>query len=384
MENLTGKKRRSIWIFFAIQIIIVVLSAVVGFFLSQIYLQSMGELNLLNQARDILLTNIILELPSERTMEYGMIRGLLQTLKDPYTIFVEPSAHEIQSNELTGNFGGVGIRLVQDTQMAWRLYPIPGSPAIEAGLSDGDLIVSVEDQTITLEMDEVTIIAAIRGPVGEKVKITIQRDSETLDFRIKRRAISLPSVSYNLIPEDTRIGIVKINRIAETTTDEIQNGIQKLREQGAQAFILDLRDNGGGLVDAGINITRLFLEGGEIMQSQFKDQEVEISKVEKPGPFTQSPLVVFVNGNTASAAEIVAGALKNMNRATLIGNATFGKTTIQYIFDLEDGSSVHLTSGRWWIPGQAFPLEPDLVLAGDGTNAAFLQAAFEVFKEEIN
>jgi len=205
-----------------------------------------------------------------------------------------------------------------------------------------------------------------------------------LDFRIRRESISLPSVSYNLIPEETRIGMIKINRISDTTKDEIKTGIQDLSENGAQGFILDLRNNGGGLVDSGVEIARLFLEDGEIMRRQFKGQEVEISKVEKPGPFTQYPMVVFVNGNTASAAEIVAGAINKTNRAALIGQSTFGKTTIQYIFDLEDGSSVHITSGRWWITGQAFPLEPDLVLAVDATNANFLQAAIEVLNEKFN
>ena len=384
MEILTRKKRRSISIFITIQIIIVMISAALGFLISEVRGQSNEELNLLQQAREIVINNTILELPPERAMEYGMIRGFLETLKDPYSIFVEPAANEIQSNELTGNYGGVGVRLEQDTQMIWRLYPMPGSPAIEAGITDGDLLVSVEDKMITPSMDEVTLIAALRGPVGEKVKITIQRDGEILDFRIRRESISLPSVSYNLIPEETRIGMIKINRISDTTKDEIKTGIQDLSENGAQGFILDLRNNGGGLVDSGVEIARLFLEDGEIMRRQFKGQEVEISKVEKPGPFTQYPMVVFVNGNTASAAEIVAGAINKTNRAALIGQSTFGKTTIQYIFDLEDGSSVHITSGRWWITGQAFPLEPDLVLAGDATNDFYLQAAIEVLKEKFN
>ena len=384
MEIPTSKKQRSIWIFIILQVIVMLTSAAAGFFLSQIYKQSKQEFHLLRQARDILISNTILEMPSEKTMEYGMIRGLMETMNDPYTIFVEPAVNEIQSDELTGSYGGVGVRLEQDTQMFWRLFPLPESPAIEAGILDGDLLLSVEDLPVTPDIDEVTLIAALRGPVGEKVQVTIQRDGETLDFKIKRRSFPIPSVSYNLMPEEKSIGMVKINRISNTTADEIQNGIQELHEQGAQAFILDLRNNGGGMVDAGIEITRLFLEDGEVMQSQFKDQETEIFIIEKPGPIIQYPLVVLMNGNTASAAEIVAGGLNKANRATLIGNPTFGKTTIQYIFDLEDGSSIHVTSGRWWITGQDFPLVPDIVLAGDATNAAFLQAAIEVLIDEIN
>ncbi|MEA3326404.1 MAG: S41 family peptidase [Chloroflexota bacterium] len=383
MKNHSEKKTRSLWILIAIQIIIVVLSAAAGFFLSQICMHSKGEFKLLQQANDILQNNTILELPSECVREYGMIRGLLGTLNDPYTIFVEPAANEIQSNELSGSFGGVGVRLEQDTQMSWRLYPLPESPAIEAGIKDGDLLVSVEDLSVTPDIDEVSLIAALRGPVGEKVKVSIQRDGEMFDFMIKRRSFSLPSVSYNLMPEETRIGMVIVNRISDTSADEVQNGIQALLEQGAHAFILDLRNNGGGLVDASIEITHLFLEDGEIMQRQFKDQEVEIFKIEKSGPFTQFPLVVLVNGNTASAAEIIAGAINKANRATLIGNPTFGKTTIQYIFDLDDSSSVHITSGHWWIAGQEFPLVPEVILAEDAANAAYLQAAIEILSKHL-
>jgi carboxyl-terminal processing protease len=133
-----------------------------------------------------------------------------------------------------------------------------------------------------------------------------------------------------------------------------------LEQKGAQAIILDLRDNTGGLVETGIDIAELFLSEGEIIHRQFKDKEVEIFNVKKPGPITDSRMVILVNGYTASAAEIIAGALSANERALLIGNPTYGKTTIQFIFTLQDGSSIHVTSGRWWIPGINFPLIPDL------------------------
>jgi carboxyl-terminal processing protease len=179
---------------------------------------------------------------------------------------------------------------------------------------------------------------------------------------IKRETILLPSVTWNLLPDAPQIGFVQIGRISETTSDEIQQGIGVLIQDGAQSFVLDLRNNGGGLVEEGVNIAELFLSSGEIIYRQFKDQEVEVFTVQEPGIYADYPMVVLVNENTASAAEIIAGAISNNPSITLIGKSTYGKTTIQYVFSLSDSSSIHVTSGKWWIPGVEFPLKPDILL----------------------
>jgi carboxyl-terminal processing protease len=380
MENQTSFESKRKWIFIALQIVIVILAIAVGYFGHRILIQYQGEFGLVRQARDIVLENTILAIPEEPGLEYGMIRGMLETLNDPHTIFVEPAAHEVQSDQLTGSYGGIGIRLERDTQMQWRIYPLPNSPALEAGIQDADLLLQVGGLVITSETDDVALLAAIRGPVGEKVNLTVQRKGETLTFTIERQSVPLPSVTWNLLPEAPDIGLVQVNRIADTTADEIQAGIEDLQAQGAKALILDLRDNGGGLVEAGVDIARLFLADGEIIHQQFKNEEVKVFEVEEPGPYSEIPLVVLVNGNTASSAEIVTGALKAHQRAVLIGTPTYGKTTIQYVFDLEDGSSVHVTSGHWWIPGISFPLTPDRTISEDPTGTIILQTAIEVFQ----
>ena len=378
MSDQTTPKTFPAWLMILFQIGIVILSIAIGYFGRGIITRYRGGFQLLNEARDILLENTILEVPPEPALEYGMIRGMLAVMDDPFTHFVEPAVHEIRTNELTGRFGGVGVRLERDTRSNWRLYPLPDSPALAAGIQDGDLLLAVDDISITSETEELDLVTAIRGPEGENVKLIIQRHGQERTFEIKRQWVPLPSITWNLLPEAPEIGLLKVNRIAETTADEMQAGIESLVDQGAEALIIDLRDNGGGLVDAGVKIARLFLESGEIINQTFKGEGVKTFQVDQPGPFIDQPLVLLINGNTASSAEIFAGALAAHQRAILVGTPTFGKTSIQYIFELGDGSSVNITSGRWWVPGQDFPLEPDFTLIDDPTGVQLFQTAIEV------
>lgn len=382
MENQSESKSIRTWVFVVLQVGIVLISIAVGYVIHMFIGKYMGEFGLLRQAQDILLANTILDMPEDSTLEYGMIQGMLTTLNDPYTYFVEPAAHEVETDQLTGSFGGIGCRLERDTDLNWRLYPLPDSPALAAGIMDADILTAVDDLEITTDTDDTTLLAALRGPVGEKVTITIQREGESLTFTIKREDISLPSVTWNLLPDAPTIGMVQVNRIAESTAAEVQEAIEDLTGQGATAFILDLRDNGGGLVDGAVEVVRLFLSEGEIAHQQFRDQEEEVFSVEEAGPYTEIPLVVLVNGNTASSAEILAGALKANQRSSLVGEPTFGKTTIQYVFDLQDSSSIHVTSGHWWIPGLSFPLQPDFLITEDPTGTEIIQTAIEILTAE--
>ena len=366
------------WVFFTLQLGVVILAFTAGYLVHRLFFQYQGDLGLLREARELLVENTFHELPEDLTLERGMIRGMLDTLNDPYTFFVEPAETEVQQDRLAGRFGGIGVQIERDTEMNWRLFPLPGSPAAEAGILDGDLILEIDDLTVTTEIDAANLIAAIRGPVGDRVTLTVARDGETLTFRVLRQNVPLPSVtSYNL-PEDPHIGMINVNRIAGTTAEEIYDAILNLEKAGTEGYILDLRDNGGGLVEAGVEIARLFLSEGEIIYQQFRDQSEEVFRVQKQGRFSEIPLTVLVNANTASSAEIVAGALQSHQRTDLVGHPTYGKTSIQFIYDLQDGSSIHLTSGRWWIPGVDFPLQPDHFVSEDPTGVLALQAAIDI------
>lgn len=378
MENQSRIEKRRKNLFILSQLVIVVLAIAVGYFGHNLILRHQDDLTLLKQARQIVIDNALVEAPpSDTEMEYGMIQGMLTTFGDPYTVFFPPAAHEVESNTLAGSFGGVGVRLERDSDSHWRVYPLPDSPALAAGIQDADILMAVDDRTITTETAEVDLLAAVRGPVGETVSLTLRRDEEEITVDIRRESVPIPSAAWNLIPNTPEIGLIHVYRIAETTSDEITSGIVDLQGQGAASFILDLRNNGGGLVESGVDIARLFLSEGNVLHEQFKEESETVFEVKQPGPFADLPLAVLVNGNTASSAEIVAGALAAHERAPLIGAPTFGKTTIQYIFDLQDGASIHVTSGRWWIPGAVFPLQPDIAVSDDPDGTAAVQAALD-------
>ena len=323
----------------------------------------------LRQAYRILLQNGLQEIPSIRELEYGMIRGMLQVYADPYSIFVEPAQHELESNNLEGSFWGIGVDLKKNDDGKVVLNPLPNSPAEKAGLLDGDQLFAVDDLVVEMETTIESIQAALRGNEGEAVSLTIGRepDFSPIKMEVVREFFTLPSTTSEIHPEEKRLGIVSVNLIAASTPDEILEAFSSLRNQGATHFILDLRDNSGGLLTAGIDTARLFLKDGPIIQQQYKGKGIQTISVDKPGELVDVPLIVLVNHNTASAAEIIAGVLKQKGRAWLIGESTYGKDSIQLVFDLDDGSSLHITSAKWWIPGlnpspEGEGIQPDLLV----------------------
>jgi len=335
-----------------------------------------GEWPILHQAYQILVDNGFKPAPQSPGLEYGMIRGMVQAYDDPYTQFVEPIQHELESNSLQGSFGGIGVRIGRDSNNNVILYPLPDGPAQKAGLLEGDRLLMIEKLEIASETTDEQVQAALRGPVGERVNISIARapDYQPVKLSIKRAEIPLPSVTWHLDPDSPTLGMIEINVVAASTPDEIQKAVEDLKARGAEVYILDLRDNYGGLLTAGIDTARLFLKDGVIIEQQYKGRDVESYEVEKPGPLAEIPLAILVNKNTASAAEIIAGALKVHGRAKLVGESTYGKDTIQLVFDLKDGSSLHVTSAHLWIPGlvpmlQGTGVQPDVTVANtDGSS----------------
>ena len=339
-----------------------------GYIVKSLAIDGLAAMTILSQAYNILENHGWKSLPVAPALEYGMIRGMLQVYDDPYTIFVEPVEHELQSNTLQGSFGGIGVRLGRDAEGNHVLFPFPGSPADQAGVIEGDRLLAVDGTIVTVDTLVETIQAALRGPVGEWVQVELSRppDFTAQNIKIKRSEIPLPSVTWHIDPDQPRLGVVEVNVIASSTPDEVKSAFDDLAGRGAEAYVLDLRDNYGGLLTAGIDTARLFLSEGEILQQQYRDQDVETFHVEKPGALVDIPLAVLVNENTASAAEIIAGSLQAKNRAKLIGTPTYGKDSIQLVFDLSDGSSLHVTAAQWWIHGLDQPLsnglQPDVMI----------------------
>ena len=347
-----------------------------GYLTRDRWLQPREDFQIFNQAYDILRNQGLKPVPSPPAIEYGMIRGMLQAYADPYTIFVEPAQHELESDALQGSFGGIGVRLNRDAQGNVILYPYPGSPASSAGILEGDHLVSVDDLTITGDVSLETIQASLRGPVGRYVRVAVMRppDTTTWQFSIRRAEIPLPSVAWHVDADSPKLGIIEINIIAASTAGEVRRAIDDLKTRQVSALVIDLRNNFGGLLTAGVDIARLFLKDGEIIQHQFRDREVEVYRVEHPGPYIDIPLAILVNENTASAAEIIAGALKVHGRAQIVGTPTYGKDTIQLVFDLQDKSSLHITAAHWWVPGLepaigSGGLQPDILVTPSADNA---------------
>jgi carboxyl-terminal processing protease len=375
-------KFKQIFLFTSLSAVVVITTFLAGYFTHARQTQP-EELPILNQAYEILLEHG-LNVPTEGpVLEYGMIRGMLEAFGDPHSSFAEPAQAELTSNLLQGSFGGIGVTLGKDAEGFPVLLPIPDGPADKSGIQEGDRLVKVNDLEINPDTAADTIMAAIRGPVGENVKITIARapDYEPQTYTVKRQEISLPSVTWYLEPSEPRLGMIKINVIAATTPDEIQKAVQDLRERGATAFALDLRDNYGGLLDSGVEIARLFLKDGIVIEQQYRNKPIEQYKVTKPGMLSDLPIVTLVNQNTASAAEIIAGALQAQHRAKLIGVPTYGKNTIQLVFQLLDGSSMNVTSAHWWVPGLDTPrpgkgILPDITIPDPNASPdPFIQAA---------
>ncbi len=319
------------------------------------------------------------DLPSEKTLTYGAIHGMVQAYGDPYTLFVEPPQNELQNEQLSGAFGGIGVTLEQLADGSIVLHPVADGPAAEAGVRDGDRLVQVDDLNQFDSPERAQ--AALRGPVNTPVRLVLLRPPawQRVEVRLLRAAFNLPSVTWHLDAGEPRLGVIAINRMAATTPNEIRQAVAALSKQGATRFVLDLRDNGGGLLDSGVKSARLFLSQGIIAEQQYRGKAVESIPVDEPGPLVSLPLVVLVDHGTASAAELLAGALQAQQRAPLIGTPTYGKDTLQLLLPLSDGSSLHVTAARWWVPGLAHPigeggLQPDIPLQ-DTEREAWLRAA---------
>ncbi|MBK5108524.1 MAG: PDZ domain-containing protein [Anaerolineales bacterium] len=360
-----------------------------GFFLDSYFDSQTNDFSILHQAYNILINHSYLDLPDAGVLEHGMIKGLVESSEDPYASFQEPVQHELESNNLQGSFGGIGVEFSYTHDGDILIYPVANGPASEAGIQNTDRLLKVDQLIVTSETHLDEIKAAIRGPVGESVKITIFRaePESTLDFNIRREVIHLPSVTWRTAAEHPDIGIIIVHIIAESTVDEIKNAVLELEKSGASKFVLDLRDNGGGLLTAGVETARLFLKDGIILQQQYRGQDVETFRIRKPGSLSDLTLMVLINHNTASSAEIIAGSLQSHGRALLIGENSYGKDSIQLVFDLDDGSSIHVTAAKWWIPDLIPPigeggLLPDIpVTQTDDQMDMILNAAVEHFSE---
>ena len=318
------------------------------------------------------------DIPSDTQTTYGAIKGALAALNDPYTVFVEPQPRALERAELEGQFGGIGAYILRDEQGNILLNPMVDSPAEKAGVLKNDMLVQVDETPVTPAMSDDDVVLLIRGEVGTKVKITVTRTGAPapITLEIERAVIQNPSVDWRILDDAPAVGYIHIRIFSGKTAKELARALRELSDAGATRYILDLRGNGGGLLDAAVDVASAFLEKGIVLKENRRDADPKIYAVKPTAPkLLDAPLVVLVDGGTASASEIVAGALRDNGRAQLIGERTYGKGSVQLVYDLSDASSLHVTVARWFTPNDhsidGVGLSPDVtVLFSEDDRAA--------------
>jgi carboxyl-terminal processing protease len=327
---------------------------------------------LLDEAWGIAESEFYGQLPTDQARTYGAVRGMMESFNDPYTVFFEPPQTELQSQQLSGKFGGIGASLRREDDGRIVLSPFPDRPAAQAGVQEGDVLLKIDDTPIISDTKFEDVTLLLRGDVGTQVRIEVDRGGQRLAFKITRAEISVPSVTWHILSQAPDVGYIKLNIFAQTSKDELIQAIADLKKQGAKKLIFDLRDNGGGLLDAAIGIASQFVDGTVV--SERRRSEKQDFAAEATGAARDMPLVVLVNGGTASASEIVAGAIQDKGRGVLVGVKTYGKGSVQNVIPLSDGSSLHVTVAEWLTPnGRQITgkgLQPDVVVDLTSDDAA--------------
>jgi carboxyl-terminal processing protease len=304
---------------------------------------------------------------SNQEEAYTAVREMLEQLEDPYTRFMDPQEFSNMQVETSGELTGVGIQISQEeeTKEIVVVSPIEDTPAYEAGLLSGDIITSIDGQS-TEGMELSDAVNLIRGPVNSSVQITVKRDDNPLEFELTRARIEIHPVRYSVetSPEGS-VGYIRLNQFSANAAAEMREAIQALEEREVTGYVLDLRSNPGGLLFASIDIAEMWIDEGTIVstvdRNGISDEEVAHNQA-----LTDKPLVVLVDGGSASASEILSGALQDDNRAVLVGTQTFGKGLVQSVRGLADGSGVAVTIAKYLTPSgrdiNKQGIEPDFIV----------------------
>jgi carboxyl-terminal processing protease len=283
-------------------------------------------------------------------LETASVTGMLKVLDDPWTVYMDPTETKKFEELTTGSYSGIGAGLEKKDGKLLVTEVFDGSPAKEAGIAAGDQIVSV-DGVPTADKSVEANVANIKGPAGTDVILEIKKPGKGAEkLTLTRRTIKIPETETKMIEKDgKKIGYVRLNQYAEGVGDTIRKNVDELEAQGAQAIILDLRYNGGGLISEAVNVTSDFLKSGTIVSTEGLHSPKEVYKA-LGDPATSLPMVVLVNKWTASASEITTGALQDNDRATVIGTRTFGKGLVQTLVDLPNGATLKLTTAVYLTP----------------------------------
>lgn len=280
----------------------------------------------------------------------GAIRGMLEALGDAHTAYMDPEQYDQASIGLAGEYEGIGAWVDTDGKFLTIVAPMPGSPAEKAGIEPGDEVIAVDGDDVT-GLDPSLVVQRVLGPKGSTVRLTLKRDGvdDPFDVEVVRDSINIPSVESRML--DDGIAYVQVQTFGEATTRDLKRALAGLMPQHPAGLILDLRGNGGGYLTTAVDVTSEFLSDGVVLTERFGDGRQEIYRARSGGLATDIPMVVLVDGGSASASEIVAGALQDHGRAVLVGETTYGKGSVQDWIPLSnDQGAVRVTIARWYTP----------------------------------
>jgi carboxyl-terminal processing protease len=328
--------------------------------------RTMQKLQLIEE---IIQKNFALDMADDAAMENGIYQGLVNSLQDPYSAYFSAEEMAEQKNRMDGVYYGIGAYVRYDSNVGFaRLGEIfEGSPAQESGLEEGDLIIKVDDQ-YTKNMSLEDVIALIKGEEGTKVMLTIMRegDNEIYEFEVERREVPKQTVSYEML--ENKIAYIRISEFDKVTVDQFADAMATAKGSEMLGLILDLRDNPGGNLAAVIDVARKLLPKGLIVYTEDKAGERKDYTCNGENELTV-PMVVLVNGGSASASEVLAGAIKDYGKGKLLGTTTYGKGIVQKYLGISDGSAVKLTTSKYYTPKgnniHGIGIEPDEELEMD-------------------
>ena len=296
------------------------------------------------------------------SLKEGAIKGYIEGLDDTYTEYISKEDMKDYLEDTMGNFVGIGIYMIQDTESnrIMILSPIKNSPAEKAGIKPGDLIISVNGEECTAE-DMTAISTKIKGEQGTTVKLQILRGNETLDFEITRENVIVNPVEGEVL--ENHIGYIEFSSFDENTAEAFKTKYEELQSQGITSLIIDLRNNGGGIVDEALKIADYIADKDSVLLYEVDKANKETVEKSENDPIINMPIIILTNKNTASSSEILAGALKDLGKAKIVGTKTYGKGVIQQILTLPDGSGLKITTEKYLTPNRTeinkVGIEPD-------------------------
>jgi carboxyl-terminal processing protease len=355
-------------------VILLLLGVALGFFLagqwvpnvSAVPRQDYESLEAFTNILSIVKKNYVEEVETKNLVN-GAINGMLNSL-DPHSAYLTPELYKDLQMDTQGRFGGLGIEITVKGGVLTVVSPIEDTPAFKAGIKPGDMIFKIEDE-FTKDMTLVDAVKKMRGPKGTKINLSIKREGvpELIDFTLMRDTIRVQSVRSRVL--ESGYGYIRLAQFQERSDRDVQKALEKLaaEKSGLKGLVLDLRNNPGGLLTQAVRIADLFLDSGLIVYTEGRiESQKQKYFAQKDGSWIDFPMVVLVNGGSASASEIVAGALQDHKRAVVLGTKTFGKGSVQTILPLDDNSALRLTTARYFTPSgrsiQATGIVPDIVV----------------------